>query len=141
MQQRVLAVNTLARVIQNVSPIHLCPSEPKVQYIFHPQARSGSFHEMLSSPIIPSLLDSGFVFILRWALDDSTENSMVAAINALHALLVCMEDEVKTFLRAIGVFVCNNVILLSFHAMCDTISQSVVKLLPSNTFCIYCILL
>lgn len=59
------------------------------------QARRGCFLDMLSAPIIPALLDSGLVFVLRWALDDNTENSLTAAVNALRALLVCDQDEVE----------------------------------------------
>ncbi|ELU07650.1 hypothetical protein CAPTEDRAFT_227185 [Capitella teleta] len=73
MQQRTLALNTLACVLRN--------------------ARVGRFHEMLSAPITPSLLEGGLIFILRWALDNSTEISIASAINTLHALLVCSQDE------------------------------------------------
>ena len=59
------------------------------------QARRGEFHEVVSAPIIPALLDGGVVFVLRWALDDATDNSMAASVHALHALLVCEEDEVS----------------------------------------------
>ena len=59
------------------------------------QARHGALHEVVSAPIIPALLEGGLVFVLRWALDDSMDNSMVAAVHALHALLVCDEDEVS----------------------------------------------
>ena len=59
------------------------------------QARSGSFHQQLSVPLVSALLEGGLVFVLRWALDDSMESSMVASVTALHALLVCQQDEVR----------------------------------------------
>ena len=58
------------------------------------QARSGLFYDCTSTAIIPALVDGGLVFILRWALDDSTENTMAAAVSCLHSLLVCLQDEV-----------------------------------------------
>lgn len=45
--------------------------------------------------MIPSLLDGGLGLLLRWALDESSQVSIVASIGALHALLVCEEDEVS----------------------------------------------
>ena len=33
--------------------------------------------------------------ILRWALDDSTESALAAAVNCLHSLLVSTQDEVS----------------------------------------------
>lgn len=41
------------------------------------------------------LLDAGLVFLLRFALDDSVEGVMSAAVHALRAFLVCAEDEVR----------------------------------------------
>ncbi|KAI0237577.1 RNA polymerase II-associated protein 1 [Lamellibrachia satsuma] len=73
LQQRTLAITTIARIINN--------------------ARNGSFYDCTSTAIIPALVDGGLVFILRWALDDSTENTMAAAVLCLHSLLVCQQDE------------------------------------------------
>lgn len=42
-----------------------------------------------------TLLDAGLPFLLRFALDDSVEGAMSAAVHALRALLVCAEDEVR----------------------------------------------
>lgn len=42
------------------------------------------------------LLDAGLVFLLRFALDDSVEGVMSAAVHALRAFLVCAEDEVRS---------------------------------------------
>lgn len=58
------------------------------------QARRGEFYGCLSTGLIPSLIDAGFVFVIRWALDDAIDNSLASAVDALHALIVCSEDEV-----------------------------------------------
>lgn len=42
-----------------------------------------------------TLLDAGLLFLLRFALDNSVEGAMSAAVHALKALLVCAEDEVR----------------------------------------------
>lgn len=42
-----------------------------------------------------TLLDAGLLFLLRFALDNSVEGAMSAAVQALKALLVCAEDEVR----------------------------------------------
>ena len=34
------------------------------------------------------------MFVIRWALDDSVDNSLAAAVDALHALIVSTDDEV-----------------------------------------------
>ena len=62
------------------------------------KARRGEFVGCLSAGILPSLIDAGFVFVLRWALDDSSadNNSLSAAVSALHATVVCTDDEVST---------------------------------------------
>ena len=70
LQQRVMSLTTLASVID--------------------RARHGAFHEQVSKPIISVLMDAGLVFVLRWALDDSIDSSISAAINCLHKLLVSL---------------------------------------------------
>lgn len=45
--------------------------------------------------MLTSLLDAGLLFLLRFALDDSVEGVMSAAVRALRALLVSTEDEVR----------------------------------------------
>ena len=72
-QQRTLALKTLGHVISN--------------------AKSGMFEESLQSLIIPSVINAGLVFLLRWALDDKIDNVLVAAVFALHALLTNTSDE------------------------------------------------
>lgn len=42
-----------------------------------------------------TLLDAGLVFLLRFALDDSVEGVMSAAVHALKAFLVYAQDEVR----------------------------------------------
>ncbi|KAK2152507.1 hypothetical protein LSH36_326g02070 [Paralvinella palmiformis] len=72
-QQRALALNILAKVTR--------------------KAREGRFHGCVSAALVPAMVEGGLVFILRWALDDKTDNTMTAAVNALHALLVIPADE------------------------------------------------
>ncbi|XP_055015783.1 RNA polymerase II-associated protein 1 isoform X2 [Boleophthalmus pectinirostris] len=72
-QQRTLALSTLANIIS--------------------KARCGGYHSSLTGSVLSSLLDAGLLFLLRFSLDDSVEGVMCAAMHALHALLVCAEDE------------------------------------------------
>lgn len=48
----------------------------------------------MESAVLPSILDAGVVFLLRWALDDSVDAVMATAVVALNALLVNHADEV-----------------------------------------------
>ncbi|CAH1790853.1 unnamed protein product [Owenia fusiformis] len=73
LQQRLLALQVVARIMQN--------------------AKQCEFEKVLQSPIIPSLLDAGIVFLLRWALDDSVESIIGGAVHAIQALLVNSTDE------------------------------------------------
>ncbi|KAK0043487.1 RPAP1 [Biomphalaria pfeifferi] len=73
LQQRSLALHTLARVISN--------------------AKSGHLTDRINSPILPSILDGGVVILLRWALDDNVPSAVAAAVNSLHALLYSPLDE------------------------------------------------
>lgn len=63
--------------------------------IFSPQARSGEYWSSLKGSVISTLLDAGLLFLLRFALDDSVEGVMSAAVHALRALLVYADDEVR----------------------------------------------
>lgn len=56
---------------------------------------------VLKGSVMSTLLDAGLVFLLRFALDDSVEGVMSAAVHALRALLVCAEDEVRPFAKHI----------------------------------------
>ncbi|CAL1537312.1 unnamed protein product [Lymnaea stagnalis] len=73
LQQRAMALHTLARVISN--------------------AKSGLYSGRIETPIIPSILAGGVVILLRWALDDSVPSAVSAAVDALHSLLVNTLDE------------------------------------------------
>nr|XP_046269067.1 RNA polymerase II-associated protein 1 isoform X2 [Scatophagus argus] len=72
-QQRSLALSTLANILS--------------------KARAGQFVSVLKGSVTSTLLDAGLLFLLRFALDDSVEGVMSAAVHALKALLVCEEDE------------------------------------------------
>ncbi|XP_003214628.2 RNA polymerase II-associated protein 1 isoform X1 [Anolis carolinensis] len=72
-QQRTLALQVLACVVQ--------------------KAKAGEFATLLKGSILQVLLDAGFLFLLRFSIDDSVDNVIAAAIHALHALLVSPEDE------------------------------------------------
>lgn len=49
--------------------------------------------------MVSTVLDAGLVFLLRFALDDSVEGVMSAAVHALKALLVCEDDEVRQSIK------------------------------------------
>ncbi|NXG44940.1 RPAP1 protein, partial [Psilopogon haemacephalus] len=72
-QQRTLALQVLGRVVQ--------------------RAKAGEFTSSLKGSVLRLLLDAGFLFLLRFSLDDSVENVMAAAVGALQALLVSLDDE------------------------------------------------
>ncbi|KAJ8045598.1 RNA polymerase II-associated protein 1 [Holothuria leucospilota] len=73
LNQRVLALQTLSRVIYNSRLLEL----------------GGE----LSEPLLPKLIEAGVVFLLRWSLDDSNEGVMTAAVEGLAALLIQPGDE------------------------------------------------
>ncbi|NXY81166.1 RPAP1 protein, partial [Alcedo cyanopectus] len=72
-QQRTLALQVLGHIVQ--------------------KARAGEFASSLKGSILRLLLDAGFLFLLRFSLDDAVENVMAAAVGALRALLVSLDDE------------------------------------------------
>ncbi|XP_028994443.1 RNA polymerase II-associated protein 1 [Betta splendens] len=72
-QQRSLALSTLANILS--------------------KARAGEYLSLLKGSVMSTLLDAGLLFLLRFALDDSVEGVMSAAVHALKALLVFSEDE------------------------------------------------
>uniref|UniRef100_A0A8C6ITY6 RNA polymerase II-associated protein 1 n=1 Tax=Melopsittacus undulatus TaxID=13146 RepID=A0A8C6ITY6_MELUD len=72
-QQRTLALQVLGRIVQ--------------------KARAGEFVSSLKGSILRLLLDAGFLFLLRFSLDDAVDNVMAAAVGALRALLVSLDDE------------------------------------------------
>uniref|UniRef100_A0A8C8SVJ9 RNA polymerase II associated protein 1 n=1 Tax=Pelusios castaneus TaxID=367368 RepID=A0A8C8SVJ9_9SAUR len=72
-QQRTLALQALGHVVQ--------------------KAKAGEFASSLKGSVLRLLLDAGFLFLLRFSLDDTVDNVIAASVRALHALLVSPEDE------------------------------------------------
>ncbi|XP_060117365.1 RNA polymerase II-associated protein 1 [Heteronotia binoei] len=72
-QQRTLALYVLGHVVQ--------------------KAKAGKFASLLKGSVLRVLLDAGFLFLLRFSLDDTVDNVIAAAVHALHALLVSSDDE------------------------------------------------
>ncbi|XP_065492751.1 RNA polymerase II-associated protein 1 isoform X2 [Caloenas nicobarica] len=72
-QQRTLALQVLGRIVQ--------------------KAKAGEFASSLKGSILRLLLDAGFLFLLRFSLDDAVDNVMAASVGALRALLVSLDDE------------------------------------------------
>eukprot|EP00058_Branchiostoma_floridae_P011739 XP_002597227.1 hypothetical protein BRAFLDRAFT_118128 [Branchiostoma floridae] len=72
-QQRALALQVLARIVA--------------------RARNGEFAVALSGPLLPMMLESGMVFVVRFSLDENTPSLVATAVDALHSLLVLPGDE------------------------------------------------
>ncbi|XP_013929841.1 PREDICTED: RNA polymerase II-associated protein 1 [Thamnophis sirtalis] len=72
-QQRTLALQVLGHIVQ--------------------KAKAGGFASSLEGSVLQVLLDAGFLFLLRFSLDDPVDNVMAATVHALHALLVSLIDE------------------------------------------------
>ncbi|XP_021551310.1 RNA polymerase II-associated protein 1 [Neomonachus schauinslandi] len=72
-QQRALALHVLAQVIG--------------------RAQAGEFGDRLVGSVLRLLLDAGFLFLLRFSLDDRVDGVIAAAVRALRALLVAPGDE------------------------------------------------
>ncbi|KAB0402333.1 hypothetical protein E2I00_006991, partial [Balaenoptera physalus] len=72
-QQRALALHVLAQVIS--------------------RAQAGEFGDRLVGSVLRLLLDAGFLFLLRFSLDDRVDGVIAAAVRALRALLVAPGDE------------------------------------------------
>lgn len=72
-QQRGLALHVLAQVIS--------------------RAQAGEFGDQLVGSVLHLLLDAGFLFLLRFSLDDRVDGVIAAAVRALRALLVAPGDE------------------------------------------------
>lgn len=98
-QQRSLALSTLANILSKVCSqtptASLISAEALIWTSFSSQARGGEYVSVLTGSVLSTLLDAGLLFLLRFALDDSVERVMSAAVHALKALLVCAEDEVR----------------------------------------------
>ncbi|KGL77894.1 RNA polymerase II-associated protein 1, partial [Tinamus guttatus] len=72
-QQRTLALQILGRIVQ--------------------KSKAGEFASSLKGSVVRLLLDAGFLFLLRFSLDDAVDNVMAASVAALRALLVSLDDE------------------------------------------------
>ncbi|KAL7992433.1 hypothetical protein Chor_016689 [Crotalus horridus] len=72
-QQRTLALQVLGLIVQ--------------------KAKAGEFASLLKGNVLQVLFDAGFLFLLRFSLDDPVDNVMAATVHALHALLVSLDDE------------------------------------------------
>ncbi|XP_006158727.1 RNA polymerase II-associated protein 1 isoform X2 [Tupaia chinensis] len=72
-QQRALALHVLTQVIS--------------------RAQAGEFGDRLVGSVLRLLLDAGFLFLLRFSLDDRVDGVIAAAVRALRALLVTPGDE------------------------------------------------
>uniref|UniRef100_A0A673U5F3 RNA polymerase II associated protein 1 n=1 Tax=Suricata suricatta TaxID=37032 RepID=A0A673U5F3_SURSU len=72
-QQRALALHVLAQVIS--------------------RAQAGEFGDWLVGSVLRLLLDAGFLFLLRFSLDDRVDAVIAATMRALRALLVAPGDE------------------------------------------------
>ena len=74
LQQRVLGLQTLARVIQ--------------------RAKQGEYTSLVEGSVLGKLLNDGVPLLFRLALDESNNAVMFAAVNAVHSLLVLPVEEV-----------------------------------------------
>ncbi|XP_026520383.1 RNA polymerase II-associated protein 1 isoform X2 [Notechis scutatus] len=72
-QQRTLALQVLGHIVQ--------------------KAKAGGFTSLLKGSVLQVLLDAGFLFLLRFSLDDPVDNVIAATVHALHVLLVSPDDE------------------------------------------------
>ncbi|XP_059117154.1 RNA polymerase II-associated protein 1 isoform X1 [Peromyscus eremicus] len=72
-QQRALALHVLSQIIG--------------------RAQAGEFGDRLVGSILRLLLDAGFLFLLRFSLDDRVDGVIAAAVRALRTLLVAPGDE------------------------------------------------
>lgn len=75
LQQRVLALNALARITQ--------------------RGRQGEYVGVIEGSVVGRLLEAEVPLLLRYALDDSSDAVFCVAIHALHPLLVLMPEEVS----------------------------------------------
>ncbi|XP_075701016.1 RNA polymerase II-associated protein 1 [Rhinoderma darwinii] len=72
-QQRTLSLQVLGRIVK--------------------KAKQGEFASVLKGSVLRLLLDAGFLFLLRFSIDDPIDNVISASIGTLHSLLVSLEDE------------------------------------------------
>nr|XP_034351905.1 RNA polymerase II-associated protein 1 isoform X2 [Arvicanthis niloticus] len=72
-QQRTLALHVLSQIVG--------------------RAQAGEFGDRLVGSVLHLLLDAGFLFLLRFSLDDRVDSVIAAAVRALRTLLVAPGDE------------------------------------------------
>ncbi|XP_044128216.1 RNA polymerase II-associated protein 1 isoform X1 [Bufo gargarizans] len=72
-QQRTVSLQVLGRIVK--------------------KAKEGEFASVLKGSALRLLLDAGFLFLLRFSIDDPIDNVISASVGALHSLLVSQEDE------------------------------------------------
>ncbi|KAM9294410.1 RNA polymerase II-associated protein 1 [Gastrophryne carolinensis] len=72
-QQRTLSLQVLGRIVK--------------------KAKQGEFASVLKGSVLRLLLDAGFLFLLRFSIDDTADNVLSASVATLHSLLVSPEDE------------------------------------------------
>ncbi|XP_048259249.1 RNA polymerase II-associated protein 1-like [Haliotis rufescens] len=72
-QQRALALQVLGRVLH--------------------KAKRGAYRDVVQTPILPAVVESGVVFLFRWALDDAVDTVLAAAVAAMHALICNPADQ------------------------------------------------
>ncbi|XP_040854016.1 RNA polymerase II-associated protein 1-like [Ochotona curzoniae] len=72
-QQRSLALQVLSQILS--------------------RAQAGEFADQLVGSVLRLLLDAGFLFLLRFSLDDRVDGVIAAAVRALRVLLVAPRDE------------------------------------------------
>ncbi|MEE6492554.1 hypothetical protein FKM82_016601 [Ascaphus truei] len=72
-QQRTLSLQVLGHIVQ--------------------KAKQGEFSSVLKGSVLRLLLDAGFLFLLRFSVDDTAENVIAASVYALRSLLMTPDDE------------------------------------------------
>lgn len=72
-QQRTLSLQVLGRIVK--------------------KAKQGEFASVLKGSVLRLLLDAGFLFLLRFSIDDNIDNVISASVGVFHALLVSPDDE------------------------------------------------
>ncbi|KAM4690515.1 RNA polymerase II-associated protein 1 [Rhinophrynus dorsalis] len=72
-QQRTLSLQVLGRIVH--------------------KAKQGDFTTVLKGSVLRLLLDAGFLFLLRFSIDDTVDNVIAASVRTLRSLLVSSEDE------------------------------------------------
>lgn len=63
-------------------------------YIIFCQARNGDLEDQINSAILPTVLNAGILFLIRWAMDDSIESVVCMSIKTLRSIIMSDADEV-----------------------------------------------